>query len=218
MASKKILKHKPLSGTKVTCLYGKRKLSLKTASTNHKGWDLGGSGTSLYAVAAGTITRRGYNAARGYYVELRISSTVRAFYQHMRSSGKYPVGAKVKAGTVLGYKGSTGASTAPHLHFEIRVNGVPVDPRPYFIASFKSTNISHTLSYKKNNMTTQWVLENKRLQESLKKMKWYTGNIDGLFETRTRSAVKKFQKKYGLAQDGSFGPKCLKKYKQLGYK
>ncbi|MCU7379727.1 peptidoglycan DD-metalloendopeptidase family protein [Clostridiales Family XIII bacterium ASD5510] len=216
--SKKILKHKPISGTKVTCLYGKRNLSLKTASKNHKGWDMGGSGTKLYAVVTGRIVSKGYNSARGYFVELRINSTTTAFYQHMRAACKYAVGKTVKVGTVIGYKGSTGASTAPHLHFEIRVKGTPVDPRPYFIASFKSTNIAHTLSYKKNNATTQWVLENKRLQESLKKMGLYDGLIDGLYENKTRSAVKKFQRKHGLTRDGSFGPKCLKKYKALGYK
>lgn len=216
MASKKILTHKPITETKVTSFFGKRSVALWNATRNHKGLDLGGSGTSLYAAAAGKIKTKGYNSERGYYVEIEIKKGTTIFYQHMKTECKIKTGTAVKSGKVIGKKGSTGASTAPHLHFEVRLKGKPVDPLPYFIASFKSTKIKHTLRYKASNTTVQWILENKKLQEMLKSQKMYTGSIDGLFGPQTKKAVGKFQKKYGLAVDYIFGPKCLAMAKKKG--
>lgn len=76
------------------------------------------------------------NMGRGYgwYVEINHGNGIKTRYAHMSKKG-IPVGSKVKAGDVIGYVGSTGGSTAPHIHLEIIINGEKVDPMPY-IKSF----------------------------------------------------------------------------------
>ncbi|WP_449354674.1 peptidoglycan DD-metalloendopeptidase family protein [Virgibacillus natechei] len=66
----------------------------------------------------------------GWYVEIKHENGMRTRYGHMMTKGK-PAGTKVKAGDVIGKVGSTGSSTGPHLHFEVRIDGEKVDPMPY---------------------------------------------------------------------------------------
>lgn len=208
-----------MSQTKVTSFYGPRNTGIAGASTNHKGLDLGGTGTTIYAVADGKVVAAGYNPVRGWYVEIQINRSTTAFYQHMKYKSYYKKGQTVKAGSTIGVKGASGLKgMSPHLHIEIRVNGSPVDPLPYFIASYNSMPIQHTIKKMKSNTETIWILEAKRLQENLKKMELYSGNIDGKPEGKTDKAIRTFQKKYKLTVDGSFGPACIKKINQLGYK
>lgn len=217
--SKNILTHKPMAQVKVTCFYGPRNIGVKGASTNHKGLDMGGTATALKAAADGKVIANGWNSARGYHIEVEIKKGLTYFYQHMKNKSPLKIGTTVKSGQTVGTKGATGLpGMSPHLHMEIRVNGSPVDPLPYLIASYKSMPVVHTISPIKSNAETVWILEAKRLQEHLKKMKLYTGNIDGKPEAKTGAAIKAFQKKYKLTQDKIFGPACRKKLNQLGYK
>ncbi len=97
----------------------------------HEGIDIGASsGTGIRAVAAGRIIYAGYNA--GGYGNLTIidhGNGLATAYAHQ--SAIYVGGGSVSQGTVIGAVGSTGSSTGPHLHFEVRVNGSPVDPMGY---------------------------------------------------------------------------------------
>jgi murein DD-endopeptidase MepM/ murein hydrolase activator NlpD len=97
----------------------------------HEGIDIGApSGTGIRAVAAGRIIYAGYNA--GGYGNLTIidhGNGLATAYAHQ--SAIYISGGSVSQGTVIGAVGSTGSSTGPHLHFEVRVNGSPVDPLGY---------------------------------------------------------------------------------------
>jgi murein DD-endopeptidase MepM/ murein hydrolase activator NlpD len=97
----------------------------------HEGIDIAApSGTPIRAVAAGRIIYAGYNA--GGYGNLTIidhGNGLATAYAHQ--SAIYVGGGSVSQGTVIGAVGSTGASTGPHLHFEVRVNGSPVDPMGY---------------------------------------------------------------------------------------
>lgn len=86
----------------------------------HVGTDISANaGTSILAVANGTVKATGYNSARGYYIEIEHTGGYLAVYQHMKSSAKVSTGSTVKQGQVIGYVGSTGDSSGPHLHFEI---------------------------------------------------------------------------------------------------
>lgn len=100
-------------------------------STNHKGVDLAAaSGTPIYAILDGTVETAQYNSVRGYYVKIDHGGGIATISQHMTS---YTVGAgqSVRKGQLIGYVGTTGASTGAHLHFEFHVNGVPEDPESY---------------------------------------------------------------------------------------
>jgi len=97
----------------------------------HKGVDLAcAEGTPIYAAKSGKVTRATYVCAEGYYVSINHGDGFASIYMHMThyivSPGQY-----VNAGQVIGYVGSTGGSTGPHLHFGISYNGSYVNPMSY---------------------------------------------------------------------------------------
>jgi hypothetical protein len=97
----------------------------------HTGLDIGCmAGSPIYAATDGKVVFAGWKGAYGNTVEISANSSLTTSYHHM-SQVKAVVGQTVSAGTVIGYIGSTGNSTGPHLHFEVRLNGKAVDPEPY---------------------------------------------------------------------------------------
>ena len=123
------------SGASVTCAYGWRIHPLWGDRRFHNGVDLAASqGTPIYAIAAGTVTVASYGDANGYYVSLSHGNGYGSVYCHMT---KYTVsvGDSVKQGEIIGYVGSTGWSTGPHLHFEIHKSGQTVNPMDYISLS-----------------------------------------------------------------------------------
>ncbi len=118
---------------KVTSRFGWRTAPTTGASTYHKGIDIGkNNGAPIVAPADGTVTFSGRQSGYGNCIEIRHANGITTMYAHMKS---YTVkrGQKVKRSDVIGYVGSTGRSTGPHLHYEVRVNGVPVDPMKYIL-------------------------------------------------------------------------------------
>ena len=102
----------------------------KTSYT-HKGVDLAlYQGAPVVAAADGMITVNSNNARAGNFVMMDHGNGYTSFYAHLLMSNAMP-GTKVTAGTVIGYVGSSGFSSGPHLHFEIRLNGVSKNPRDY---------------------------------------------------------------------------------------
>lgn len=87
-------------------------------------------GSPIYAAHDGKVVVAGYKGSYGNTVEIAANSTFLTSYHHM-SRIAARVGQNVSAGTVIGYIGSTGMSTGPHLHFEVRINGKDVDPQKY---------------------------------------------------------------------------------------
>ena len=120
------------SSKSITSYFGNRVAPKAGASTDHKGIDIGASmGESVVAAAAGRVTTVAYSGARGYYIVVDHGSGYVTLYQHL-SRQDVKVGDIVKAGQQIGAVGETGISTAPHLHFEVHVNGTPVDPLQFF--------------------------------------------------------------------------------------
>ncbi|MBR1508432.1 MAG: peptidoglycan DD-metalloendopeptidase family protein [Eubacterium sp.] len=116
----------------VTSGFGGRASPGGIGSTNHKGIDIGAvTGTEAVAAANGTVVYTGYNDARGNYVKIDHGGGYATIYQHL-SGFNCSEGDIVNAGDVIGFVGSTGHSTGPHLHFEIIVDGTPVDPMQFF--------------------------------------------------------------------------------------
>ena len=121
----------PCAYTMVTSRFGGRDAPTAGASTYHEGVDLGApEGTPIYASRTGTVTAASYGSAAGYYVKLNHGDGFSSIYMHMT---RYTVrsGQAVSAGQVIGYVGSTGVSTGPHLHFGISYNGSYVNPANY---------------------------------------------------------------------------------------
>lgn len=122
---------KPISGGRITSNFGRRRAPTKGASTYHKGIDWGiPRGSSVAASSGGTVIKAGWGGGYGYVVYIRHPDGMETRYAHLSkvlvSSGQY-----VKQGQRIALTGNTGVSTGPHLHFEMRKNGTPVNPLGY---------------------------------------------------------------------------------------
>lgn len=122
----------PLSGYRLTASFGE---SSSLWSTTHTGLDFAApSGAPVVAVANGVVTSTGYAGAYGNQVILTLEDGTEIWYNHL-SGYAVSVGTTVNGGETLGYVGSTGNSTGPHLHLEVRPGaGDPVDPYAALIA------------------------------------------------------------------------------------
>ena len=122
----------PVSGYTITSAFGYRKAPTKGASTYHQGVDMAcPTGTPIYATRSGTVTKAAYQAGgAGYYVSISHGDGFASIYMHMT---RYVVsaGQSVTQGQLIGYVGSTGVSTGPHLHFGISYGGTYVNPMAY---------------------------------------------------------------------------------------
>jgi murein DD-endopeptidase MepM/ murein hydrolase activator NlpD len=97
----------------------------------HTGQDIDADmGTPVQAAANGTVNFAGWQNGYGQLVVIDHGDGLTTRYGHLSQIGA-TVGQSIKRGTVLGLSGSTGRSTGPHLHYEVRINDKPVDPRPY---------------------------------------------------------------------------------------
>jgi murein DD-endopeptidase MepM/ murein hydrolase activator NlpD len=121
---------------KITSPFGVRVNPVTGVRRLHGGTDFGqDSGAAIKAVAPGTVESKGVNLNKqsgyGHWVRVRHYDGSRGMYAHLVAASPLTVGQAVDHNTVIGGVGSTGASTGPHLHLEIIVNGTPVDPIPY---------------------------------------------------------------------------------------
>lgn len=120
------------SCTLITSRFGYRVAPTTGASTYHGGLDIGaGMGASIVAAGAGDVIYAGANGGYGNCVMIDHGNGVVTVYAHMSSIG-VSYGQYVTAGQYVGAVGSTGVSTGPHCHFEIRINGAQIDPAAYF--------------------------------------------------------------------------------------
>ncbi|MDR1299099.1 MAG: peptidoglycan DD-metalloendopeptidase family protein [Oscillospiraceae bacterium] len=116
----------------VTSRFGSRYHPIYRYYRMHDGVDIGASyGTSIYAADSGTVVTSAYSSSYGNYVVLSHGNGMTTLYAHM-SSRKVKEGDAVSRGSVVGLVGSTGASTGPHLHFEVSVSGSRKNPLDYF--------------------------------------------------------------------------------------
>jgi murein DD-endopeptidase MepM/ murein hydrolase activator NlpD len=126
----------PVEGVRLTSSYGMRNHPVLRKRAQHNGVDLAAAhGTPVYATADGMVGKAQYWGSYGNYVQIEHGGELQTRYAHL-SSYTVALGDTVRKGDVIGYIGSTGRSTGPHLHYEVRVGGEPVDPRPYMVASY----------------------------------------------------------------------------------
>ncbi len=127
----KSLKRTPINNAKVTSSFSNsRKHPVLGYTRAHKGVDFRAStGTPIPSAGAGRVVARGYNKGHGNYIKIRHNGSYETLYAHMSRFAKgVVVGTNVKQGQTIGYVGSTGLSTGPHLHYEIIKDGKHVNP------------------------------------------------------------------------------------------
>lgn len=118
----------------ITSYFGNRYAPTSGASTNHKGLDIAADyGDPIYAAADGKITMiQPYHGAAGNHIQITHANGVITEYMHQaRFASNLKRGSRVKKGQIIGYVGSTGISTGPHLHFGVIVKGTHKDPLKY---------------------------------------------------------------------------------------
>jgi len=121
----------PLKGVRLTSGFGMRTHPVTGLRRGHKGIDLAApTGTPIYATADGLISRASWFSTYGLYVAIEHGGELQTRYAHM-SRLNVAKGQRVKKGEIIGFVGSTGRSTGPHLHYEVRVRGKAVNPLPY---------------------------------------------------------------------------------------
>lgn len=121
----------PCSYVYMSSPFGERYHPITGTYTMHYGVDLAANqGTPIKATKSGTIAEAAYNNSAGYYVSIRHGDGFASIYMHM-THYIVSVGQKVEQGQVIGYVGSTGGSTGPHLHFGVLYNGSYVNPANY---------------------------------------------------------------------------------------
>lgn len=129
-SARKSLLKTPIDGARITSGFGMRSHPILGYTKMHKGMDFGApTGTPIYAAGDGVIAEAGPKGAYGNYVKIKHNGQYQTAYAHVSRFGKgIKKGVKVRQGDVIAYVGTTGRSTGPHLHYEILVNNVQVNP------------------------------------------------------------------------------------------
>jgi murein DD-endopeptidase MepM/ murein hydrolase activator NlpD len=135
----KSLMKTPINGARLSSKFGMRKHPILGYNKMHRGTDFAApSGTPIMASGSGTVTRARWCGGGGNCVKIKHNSTYETIYAHMKSFAKgIREGRKVRQGQIIGYVGSTGMSTGPHLHYEVVVNGKKVNSQKLKLPSGK---------------------------------------------------------------------------------
>ena len=136
---KKALMKSPINGARLSSAYGMRKHPIDGYNKMHRGTDFAAPmGTPIMASGDGVITRARWCGGGGNCVKIRHNSTYQTIYAHMKNFGRgIKEGVRVKQGQIIGYVGSTGKSTGPHLHYEVVENGKKINSQTLKLPSGK---------------------------------------------------------------------------------
>lgn len=153
LALKKNLDRKPMEFKKarISSRFGRRFHPILKQYRGHDGVDYAApAGTKIYASGDGVVTMAKWYGGYGKYVQIRHNSEYTTGYAHMRAFAKgIRPGVRVKQGQVIGYVGSTGRSTGPHLHFEVVRNGRKIDPLKVKAATGENLSGAKLAAFKK---------------------------------------------------------------------
>ena len=154
----------PINGARLSSSFGLRKHPILGYNLVHQGTDFAAkTGTPVMASGNGVVEFAGTNGAYGKYIRIRHNSTYKTAYAHLNGYAKgVRKGQRVSQGQIIGYVGSTGRSTGPHLHYEVLVNGKRVNSQKLKLPSGKN------LSKDKMSSFTQLVDKINQEIESLK--------------------------------------------------
>lgn len=127
---RKALLRTPVEGARISSGFGKRKHPVLGYTKMHKGLDFAApTGTPIFAAGNGTVEAAGWNGGYGKYIRIRHNGTFKTAYAHLsRIDKRIKAGARVTQRQIIGYVGTTGRSTGPHLHYEVHKNGKQTNP------------------------------------------------------------------------------------------
>ncbi|MDE1172901.1 MAG: peptidoglycan DD-metalloendopeptidase family protein [Parvibaculaceae bacterium] len=127
---KKFLMKTPIDGARISSSFGMRKHPILGYSKMHTGVDFAAPrGTPIYAAGDGVVTRASWFSGYGNYVEIRHSNGYATAYGHMSGYARgLRAGSRVRQGQIIGYVGTTGRSTGPHLHYEVHLRNKKINP------------------------------------------------------------------------------------------
>jgi len=136
---RRALMRTPINGARLSSGYGMRRHPIQGYNKMHRGLDFAAPiGTPIMAAGDGTIDKIGHYGSYGKYIRIRHNSTYSTAYAHLSAYVKnLRRGSRVKQGQIIGYVGSTGRSTGPHLHYEILSGGKQVNPKKINLPSGK---------------------------------------------------------------------------------
>ena len=136
---KKALMKTPINGARLSSAFGMRKHPIDGYNKMHRGTDFAAPmGTPIMASGNGIVTRARWCGGGGNCVKIKHNSTYQTVYAHMKSFGRgIKEGVRVKQGQIIGYVGSTGKSTGPHLHYEVIENGKKINSQKLKLPSGK---------------------------------------------------------------------------------
>jgi len=136
----KALMKTPINGSRLSSPFGMRKHPIDGFNKMHKGTDFAASmGTPIMASGSGLITRARWCGGGGNCIKIKHNSTYETLYAHMKNFARgIKEGIRVKQGQIIGYVGSTGKSTGPHLHYEVIINGKKVNSQKLKLPSGKT--------------------------------------------------------------------------------
>ncbi len=138
--AKRLLMKTPIDGARLSSNFGTRKHPILGYRRAHKGVDFAANrGTPVKAAGDGVIERSDRYGSFGNYVRIRHSNGYKTAYAHLKGFGRgIRKGKRVRQGDIIGYVGTAGRSTGPHLHYEVHLNGQAVNPQKLKIATGKS--------------------------------------------------------------------------------
>lgn len=202
--------HNPAPNRKITSPYGMRKHPIYGSWRKHHGIDFGGT-FNVKCTADGIVTHIGWSASGGGHVVKVKHGNMYSVYYHGMTRTKFKKGDRIYAGDVVYRSGTTGASTGPHLHFELRPSpgiwGRTVDPHPYIFGGQEVSAPALKVDGRFGRKT--W----RKWQTVLKEDWGYVGMIDGKPGPMTWSALQRSGVGYGYPEDeidGIFGPNTRK--------
>ena len=136
----KALMKTPINGARLSSAFGMRKHPIDGYNKMHRGTDFAAPmGTPIMASGSGVITRARWCGGGGNCVKIKHNSTYETIYAHMKNFAReIKEGSRVKQGQIIGYVGSTGNSTGPHLHYEVVVNGKKINSQKLKLPSGKT--------------------------------------------------------------------------------
>jgi murein DD-endopeptidase MepM/ murein hydrolase activator NlpD len=136
----KALMKTPINGARLSSSFGMRKHPIDGFNKMHRGTDFAApSGTPVMASGSGVVTRSRWCGGGGNCIKIKHNSTYETIYAHLKSFARgIREGKRVKQGQIIGYVGSTGKSTGPHLHYEVIVNGKKVNSQKLKLPSGKA--------------------------------------------------------------------------------
>lgn len=151
-SASKTLKKSPINGARISSKYGKRKHPVLGYSRAHQGVDFAApSGTPIPAGGSGKVVFRGWKNGYGNYIKIKHNGTYSTAYGHMSAfKSGISVGSQVNQGQIIGYVGSTGLSTGPHLHYEIIKDGEHVNPLTVNLPSIKNISEKEISKFNSN--------------------------------------------------------------------